>query len=295
MPIFQCLQLTIFFHIFVATRTIRSLDHNILEPTDLAPQHIPESDCTTEESVLKAVLVKLGLETQDLHQPGIITWDGCHVTSIDLRNRKDLEGSLSSDIGKLRKLKLLDLTNTKVSGDLSSLKGTTKLQGLWLDGTEVSGDLSSLKGATGLQLLYLGGTKVSGDLSSLKDATWLQWLSLKATEVSGDLSSLKEATELKKIDLLRTFVTGDFSVLLQWPEVEEVDFSGTNISGELSEEWRGKAKKLLRLRLADAGPQFERVILVLGPRCEDICIIQCHNMSLPLAHSIDYGFINLII
>lgn len=87
----------------------------------------------------------------------------------------------------------------------------------------------------------------------------MQFLRLQRTEVTGDLSSLKEARKLQKIDLLRTFVTGDFSVVLQWPEIEEVDFSGTNINGTLSEDWRGKTKKLLRLRLADAGPQFERV------------------------------------
>ena len=347
MPIFHVLQLTIFFLIFVATSTIRSLDQNILEPTDLAPQqHIPESlDCTTEESVLQAVLVKLGVKTQ--HLPSI-TWDGCQVTKIILRD-KDLAGSLSSDIEKLQKLKVLDLkhtqvsgvlaslqgatelqglllSGTKVSGDLLSLKGATKLQSLslrgtdvsgnlfslkeatklrrlWLDGTTVSGDLaslkeatdlhrltlsgtnvkgdlSSLKGAAKMQRLWLDGTTVTGELSSLKDATELQKLVLSGTTVSGDLSSLKEARKLQKIDLLRTFVTGDFSVLLQWPEVEEVDFSRTNIYGTLSEEWRGKAKKLLRLRVADAGPQFAplkscalcTVSVPDGPRCEGICI-----------------------
>ncbi len=165
-----------------------------------------------------------------------------------------------------------------------------------------------MKDAAKLQWLFLRGTEVSGDLSSLKDATKLQQLSLSGTKVSGELSSLKDATKLKQIDLLRTLVTGDFSVLWQWPEVEEVDFSGTNIYGTLSEEWRGKAKKLLRLRIADAGPQFERVNLVPcapsvpgGPRCDDICIDLYYTMSqlttwiYHWSHSIDYGFINLII
>ena len=145
MPICHVLQLTIFFHIFVATRTIRSLDQNILEPTDLAGQHdIPESlECTTEESVLQAVMLKLGLKTQ--HLPSI-SWDGCQVTRISLKD-KDLDGSLSSDIGKLQKLKVLDLRYTQVSGDLASLQGATELQELLLVGTAVSGDLASLKGS----------------------------------------------------------------------------------------------------------------------------------------------------
>ena len=372
MPIFQRLQLTIFFHIFVATSTFRSSHQNTLESTDLAPQQrIPESlDCTTEESVLKAVLVKLGLKTQ--HQPSI-AWDGCHVTEIAFRGTDlGLDGSLSSEIGKLQKLKSLVLDGTKVTGELSSLKDATKLQTLVLSGTKVTGELSSLKDATKLQTLLLSGTKVSGELSSLKGATKMKRLSLKVTAVSGDLASLKEATELQTLNLggtkvsgelsslkgatkmkslslkgtavggdlaslkeatkLQTLclsgtkvtgdlaalkdarklqelklsdtkVSGDFSVLLQWPEVEEVDFSGTNIYGILSEDWRGKTKKLLRLRLADAGPQFERVNLVPcapsvpgGPPCEHICTIHHYTMSEHVcilyhwSHSIDYDY-----
>ena len=96
------------------------------------------------------------------------------MVEIDLSNRSDVSGSLDKDFKELKELKLLNLENTKASGDIALLRNNTKLDYLNLDNTSVFGNLAALQKATELDYLNLRNTKVFGDLAALQRATKLK-------------------------------------------------------------------------------------------------------------------------
>eukprot|EP00438_Fugacium_kawagutii_P004167 Skav224688 [mRNA] locus=scaffold3171:74596:80657:+ [translate_table: standard] len=156
---------------------------------------------------------------------------GCDVKGIDLALHETVNGTLDDEIGKLTGLQQLDLSYTKVTGDISSLQGLTQLHWLWLTKTKVAGDLSSLRGLTQLQGLLLRNTKVAGDLNSLQNITKLRQLKLCSTKVTGDLTSLQQLAQLQVLDLKNTKVTGDLASLQGLAKLQELYLDNTQVAG----------------------------------------------------------------
>ena len=129
----------------------------------------------------------------------------CSVWGIDFTGRKDLSGTLSQSFKELKDLKSLQLSYTKISGDVAVLANCTKLGSLYLRNTLVSGDLAALA-RTGF--LDLSNSKVTGNLGALNGA------------------------RLLRAHLSNTRITGDVAVLGTWPsDIEEVDLSDTEVTG----------------------------------------------------------------
>tara|TARA_B100000683_G_scaffold7746_1_gene8506 strand:- start:405 stop:1652 length:1248 start_codon:yes stop_codon:yes gene_type:complete len=145
---------------------------------------------------------------------GVLTKDSLSLLPklkyLDLANTS-VSGNLSS-LKDLTKLEYLDLMDTGVSGKLSDLQDLTKLKHLDLNLTSVSGKLSDINGLTNLESLDLAGSGVSGKLSDLQDFTNLEFLDLRDTGFSGKLSDLQDLTNLKYIYLCpNSSITGDLS------------------------------------------------------------------------------------
>ena len=134
----------------------------------------------------------------------------CRVYQISFRGRKDLNGTLSQSFKELKDLQHLDLSDTKISGDLAVLANCTEMQRLILRNTLVTGDLA--------------------DLAALADAI-LEYLDLSNSKVTGNLGALKGA-ELWRVHLSNTRIAGDVAVLGTWPEIREVDLSDTDVTGD---------------------------------------------------------------
>eukprot|EP00435_Cladocopium_sp_Y103_P011360 s1459_g2.t5 len=186
-------------------------------PTSLAEtfegsQPADKSKCS-EWSSLRLILEKLGVhELDDPRLGGKIRWVGCYVWKIRLTD-PTLSGTLDDRIGELERLHHLDVSFTKVAGNLSSLQRSTKLQFLNLKKTKITGDMSSLQPLTQLLELFLDETNVTGDLLSLQKATQIRKLSLGSTSITGDLSSLRKLEWLQDLVLTDMKVTGDLADL----------------------------------------------------------------------------------
>ena len=177
----------------------------------------------------------------------------CSVRTISFTGRKDLRGTLSQSFKELKDLGFLDLSDTKISGDLAVLANCTKMTHLFLPNTLVTGNLAALaKARHYLRLLDLGDTKISGDLAVLANCTKMNHLDLRNTMVSGNLGSLADATirvldlsnskvtgnlgalsggEVGWVRLSNTTIAGDVAALGTWPKIREVDLSYSEVTG----------------------------------------------------------------
>ena len=132
--------------------------------------------------------------------------DECRVRRIRFGGRKDLTGTLSQSFKELKDLEVLDLGDTKISGDLAVLANCTKMGALSLRNTLVIGNLVALAEA-GIMSLDLSNSEVTGNLEALNGA------------------------ELESIHLSNTGITGDVAVLGTWPSIREVDLSDSEVRG----------------------------------------------------------------
>lgn len=248
------LQLVLSFHVLVTTRSLRDFTEKNLESEGalhLGPDFGSESheslkECTSRET-LKAVLVEMGLDP-DLRQEGIV-WQGCQVVALDFAKRRDLNGSLSSNLGELQHLRRLKLGSTQLNGDISALQNAKNLQELDLDNTKVHGDISALRNAKELQWISLWNTKIAGDITALQNATELRYLGLVRTQVVGDIGALQNAKNLHKLYVPDTKVSGDIRALRNAKDLSILYLCNSQIIGDISD--LQKAKKLERLSLVN--------------------------------------------
>ena len=130
-----------------------------------------------------------------------------------------------------------------VHGDILSLKKLPNLQIIGLSDTDVSGNISSLSSLSKLENLVeidLSGTNVSGNISSLKDLKHLEYIDLSDTNVSGDIKSLKDLKHLKKLYLFSTKVSGDINDFLTpsgggTSKIESMLIHDTKITGDITD------------------------------------------------------------
>ena len=165
----------------------------------------------------------------------------CKVMEIIFRGRKDLRGTLSQGFKELKDLGFLDLSDTKISGDLAVLANCTEMTNLKLQNTLVSGNLGSLADAT-IRILDLSNSKVTGNLGAL-NVTQLGFCRLSNTRIAGDVAVLGTWPRIQEVDLSDTDVTGTMHVNSVFYYLEilkltgtrtKIDFMGRGVGSECS-------------------------------------------------------------
>ena len=144
---------------------------------------------------------------------------------ISFRGCKDLNGTLSQGFKELKDLEVLDLGDTKISGDLAVLANCTKMRHLFLQNTLASGNLAALAEAR-IFFLDLSNSKVTGDLGALSGAK-LRSVRLSNTTIAGDVAVLGTWPWIHELDLSDTDVTGTFRVNSVFEKLEILKLTGT--------------------------------------------------------------------
>ena len=121
---------------------------------------------------------------------------------------------------------MLDLSDTKISGDLAALANCTEMKILRLQNTFVTGDLAALAEARIIQILDLSNSKVTGNLGALNGASLYRVL-LSNTRIAGDVAVLSTRPQFKEVDLSDTDVTGTFRVDSVLGYLEILKLTGT--------------------------------------------------------------------
>jgi len=178
-----------------------------------------------QEAPLRAVLLDLGLkeaELTDIRNVEGVELYKCRPRRLRFGERKDLNGTFSQRFKELKDLEMLDLGDTKISGDLAVLANCTKMDHLFLQNTLVTGNLAALANVR-LVSLDLSNSKVKGNLGALNGA------------------------ELSAVRLSNTTIAGDVAVLGTWPQIREVDLSDTEVTGCFDEDSVFKKLEILKL------------------------------------------------
>ena len=101
----------------------------------------------------------------------------------------------------------------------------------------------------------LTSPKLTGDIKAFEEIPNLVNLSLHGTRIHGNLSALANL-QLQFLDLSGTAVTGDFNTLTRFQGLKVADLSHTAVTGRMTNEWRGKLKRLEILKLQNTSVQF---------------------------------------
>ena len=144
------------------------------------------------------------------------------VTRLDL-SYKSLDGTISSELGRLEMLAHLNLRSNNLTGSMpASLGNLTNLIYLNLHSNDLSGGIPDLSRITGLEELYLArnadhdedGNKVQGTGLTGRIPTWLNDMTdmrelwLWGNSLSGSIPDLSGMTSLKRLKLANNRLTG---------------------------------------------------------------------------------------
>ncbi len=185
---------------------------------------------------------------------GITTNDEGRVREIDLTGNK-LIGSISPELCKLSKLRVLKLQQNNLSGATipENFGDLTELQELNLGQTLIGGTLpKSMSKLTKLTELNLENNPLEGEFPEfIYGLTELKFLSLNRTNFSGGID--KKIGNLKNLkNLSVAFVkgmNGSIDFIYEMVNVERIYINSCNFTGELTKDIK-KLTKLSKLQLS---------------------------------------------
>ncbi|KAL1833950.1 hypothetical protein ACET3Z_003601 [Daucus carota] len=132
-------------------------------------------------------------------------------------------------------LRVLDLSNNDLSGELPGFDFVYELQVLKLSNNRFSGFIPNdlLKGDSSvLSELDLSGNNLTGPISMIS-ATTLHTLNLSSNKLSGDLPLLTGNCAV--LDLSNNQFEGNLTKLLKWGNIEYLDLSQNRLTGSIPE------------------------------------------------------------
>ncbi len=210
------------------------------------------SDC---EALLEGRDTLAGTATLNWAEDTPITqWNGVglggtpqRVTRLKLAG-KGLDGTVSSELGRLSKLTYLNLRSNELTGEIpDELDDLSNLRVLNLHSNSLSGGIPDLSGMTSLEELYLpnnadydvDGSKVEGTGLTGEIPTWLNGMTnmrelwLWGNSLSGSVPDLSGMTSLQKLKLANNDLDGGVpqaSTLppnMTWLIIDRNPFGGT--------------------------------------------------------------------
>eukprot|EP00434_Breviolum_minutum_P001790 symbB.v1.2.001585.t1/scaffold88.1/size340390/20 len=207
--------------------------------------------CNEEKDIMEEVWKSLGLP----HRPGsYCSWPGvhcdeCHVTELRLEQPQDVHGQLSPELGRLYRLKRLDLGGAVgLTGSIEALRNATLLQELNLSHCQVEAELEILQNHPNLQHLDLENTLVKGSLDIFEKTPNLTVLRLNATSVEGNVGVFHKTPRLKELRMENASeVVGDMQVFaVAIPGLEKLTLTHSMVTGRVG-NWRAENLKELRI------------------------------------------------
>ena len=116
---------------------------------------------------------------------------------LDFNNMNEMEISFPKYNLKYFAINITDGGTAKF--DIGDLKYSKLLRSLNVSNTDVYGDISSISGLVNLTVFRVKNTKVSGDLAAVSNLLKLSVIDVSAANISGDLSAISNLSELSYV------------------------------------------------------------------------------------------------
>uniref|UniRef100_A0A5B7A7E4 Protein kinase domain-containing protein n=1 Tax=Davidia involucrata TaxID=16924 RepID=A0A5B7A7E4_DAVIN len=156
------------------------------------------------------------------------------VQYVNLSHNRLGGGFFNDDsIQVFQNLKILDLGNNQINGELPSFGSLPNLRVLRLGNNELRGPIPEelLESSIPLEELDLSGNGFSGSIDGINSTT-LSILNLSSNALSGSLPS--SVGRCLIVDLSRNMLSDNISVILRWEAtLEFLDLSSNNLSGSI--------------------------------------------------------------
>ncbi|CAM6022343.1 unnamed protein product [Sphagnum balticum] len=170
--------------------------------------------------------------------PGIVCSQQQRISSITI-NGKGLKGTIPpGTLGMLDSLKVLDLVNNSLMGEIpSDIGNLTSLTFLLLAYNNLNGSIPSSIGSLGqLKLLDLSFNELAGEIPVSFNKLWsLQLLNLKENHLLGSVPLLQSSWDLQVLDVSSNLLTGGIppQVLNFCVRLQVLNLSNNGLSGNV--------------------------------------------------------------
>lgn len=131
-------------------------------------------------------------------------------------------GTAKFDIGDLKYSKLLDtinVSNTDVYGDISSISGLVNLTGFRVKNAKVYGDLAAVSNLLKLTVIDVSDANISGDLSAISNLSELSYVYMQNSRITGNLSAISNLSKLVRFQANNLDLVADISAITNLSEL----------------------------------------------------------------------------
>lgn len=125
-------------------------------------------------------------------------------------------GTAKFDIGDLKYSKLLEtlnVSNTDVYGDISSISGLENLNGFRVKHTKIYGDLAAVSNLLKLSVIDVSEANISGDLSAISNLSELTYVYMQNSRITGNLSAISNLSKLVRFEATGLDLVADVSAV----------------------------------------------------------------------------------
>lgn len=131
-------------------------------------------------------------------------------------------GTAKFDIGDLKYSKLLEylnLSNTDIYGDISSISGLKNLINFRVGNTKVYGDLAAVSNLLKLTVIEVNDSRITGNLSAISNLSELSHVYMYNSRITGNLSAISNLSKLVKFDARYLDLVADVSAVTNLSEL----------------------------------------------------------------------------
>jgi len=160
--------------------------------------------------------------------------------------RNAIEGEIPDF--NLPQLRILNLNQNELIGDLFDFTGTPVLEELIIGSNQLTGNIPDYQNLPVLRTLEIAGNEITGEIPDFSGMLTLRNLQIGFNPLEGEIPNFSNLPELKLLDISRANMTGILPDFSASPNLEKLGVIGNDLVGAVPDY---SAKPLVTLRIQE--------------------------------------------
>lgn len=148
----------------------------------------------------------------------------------------------------LPQLRILNLNQNELTGDLFDFTGTPLLEELIIGNNELTGSIPDYQNIPLLRTLEMAGCEITGTIPDFSGMPVLRNLQIGFNPLAGDIPNFSNLPDLKLLDISRSNMVGDLPGFSASPNLEKLSVIGNELLGAIPDY---SAHPLVTLRIQE--------------------------------------------